>query len=318
MKSKSRRLLLAACLFCAVVFAVAAYLNSKPFEAHAMIRVTLPPAGILPTEYASYDRRDVERFRDSIMNEVTDPLVIDSALANPGVANCRTVSDKDSADVWLQRNLSVTAFSDDRICISLSGEYPEDLARIVNAVSHALEEFSNRDRWQKLDELRRFASYHSDRLGKLRLRLSQSENQRREQQSETAFEEELRQRLAVRRVELIEKEARLEYLRSALPENEPESDEVAALRTEVEQLRMVVDQLSASQTRSSAVAAIETEILSREFERERRRLEQIEGQIFTLPKYLNEDEPSQVTVCSPAKIPSRRGRLDRIRRWLGL
>ncbi|MBX3441630.1 MAG: polysaccharide biosynthesis tyrosine autokinase [Planctomyces sp.] len=121
----------------AAAFAAAWYLVPTPYTAHGDLRLQLSRGENL------WDPKrapvDMGTFKQVMMQRVREPFVITKALREPNIADCPTLRDKEFKDLWLQNKLEVRTAGPENIRISLSGEHPADLSRIVNAVIEAFE-----------------------------------------------------------------------------------------------------------------------------------------------------------------------------------
>ncbi len=109
---------------------------------------------------------DFLTYRDSQVNFMKSRPVLMEALRREGVRDCRTLKDVAYPVEWLDENLEIKEDRSPEILrISLEGEYPQDLALIVNAVKDAYLDkvvYNERnDRIQSLQELKKtYETYH--------------------------------------------------------------------------------------------------------------------------------------------------------------
>lgn len=95
-------------------------------------------------------------YRDSQINFLKSRPVLESALREEGIAECRLMRDQKYPVEWLEEELKVDFdYSDEFIRISLSGEFPEDIAAVVNAVKDVyLDEIVYNERNESMQELK--------------------------------------------------------------------------------------------------------------------------------------------------------------------
>ncbi|MEQ9406078.1 MAG: AAA family ATPase, partial [Fuerstiella sp.] len=95
-------------------------------------------------------------YRDSQINFLKSRPVLTSALRVEGVRDCQLMRDMKYPVEWLEEELEVDFdYSDEFIRISLAGEFPEDLATVVNAVKDVyLDEVVYNERNERIQELR--------------------------------------------------------------------------------------------------------------------------------------------------------------------
>jgi len=103
-------------------------------------------------------------YRDTQKGFIKSRAVLTSALRNPKVIECRTLSTIAHPVEWLLTELNVDEqISPEFLKISLQGEYPEDLALIVNAVKDSyLNEVVYNERNKRIENLRKAEDSHGD------------------------------------------------------------------------------------------------------------------------------------------------------------
>ena len=123
-----------------------ALLHVKQFESVVANNMMSPRSGFM-------------NYRDSQINFLRTKTIADAALQQEGIKECRTLMNVKYASDFIQENVKVESdFADEYIKITMQGEYPEDIAAIVNAVKdaylfrHNLAE--NKDQVDKLAILR--------------------------------------------------------------------------------------------------------------------------------------------------------------------
>lgn len=95
-------------------------------------------------------------FRDSQINFLKSRPVLTSAIKVEGVRECQLMADMKFPVEWLEEELKVEAdISDEFIRITLAGQFPEDIARVVNAVKDVyLDEVVYNQRNERMHELK--------------------------------------------------------------------------------------------------------------------------------------------------------------------
>ncbi len=143
-------------LVCASVAAVATwYLVPTPYRAYSELTIRSVPEKILYKTAES--QTDFQTYKQSRMRDMKGPFVLLRALREPGIANLSMLAALEHPQDWLEDNLSVSSPATEFLQLSLSGEQPQELAKIVNAVTTAfLDEVVNAEesaRRANLDEL---------------------------------------------------------------------------------------------------------------------------------------------------------------------
>jgi len=103
-------------------------------------------------------------YRDTQKGFIKSRAVLTSALRDSRVAECRTIASIGYPVEWLMKELTVDEqISPEFLKITLQGEYPEDLALIVNAVKDSyLNEVVYNERNQRIDSLRKAEESHRE------------------------------------------------------------------------------------------------------------------------------------------------------------
>lgn len=106
---------------------------------------------------------DFLTYRDTQKGFIRSRAVLTSALRNPHVADCRMLAAIEHPVEWLMKELKVDEqISPEFLKISLQGEYPEDLALIVNAVKDAfLNEAVYNEKKERIDKLKKAEASHA-------------------------------------------------------------------------------------------------------------------------------------------------------------
>ncbi|MBC7965289.1 MAG: AAA family ATPase, partial [Fuerstia sp.] len=119
---------------------------------------------IVAFENAKQRSTEFLTYRDTQKGFIKSRAVLTSALRDPKVAECRTMSTISHPVEWLMKELNVNEqISPEFLKISLQGEYPEDLALIVNAVKDSyLNEVVYNERNKRIENLRKAEESHRD------------------------------------------------------------------------------------------------------------------------------------------------------------
>jgi succinoglycan biosynthesis transport protein ExoP len=103
-------------------------------------------------------------YRDTQKGFIKSRAVLTSALRSPKIADCRTLAAIQYPVEWLMKELNVDEqISPEFLKISLQGEYPEDLAQIVNCVKDSyLNEVVYNERNKRIENLRKAEESHGE------------------------------------------------------------------------------------------------------------------------------------------------------------
>ncbi len=131
---------------------------------------------LIPAKYESYALLKIQQYEQVLSFETKERnsefltyrdtqkaflrsrgVVITSALRNQEVAECQTLRSVDHPVDWLSKNLLVDEeISPEFLRVGLAGEYPRDLAVIVNAVKDSyLNEVVYNERQERIDRLKK-------------------------------------------------------------------------------------------------------------------------------------------------------------------
>jgi capsular exopolysaccharide synthesis family protein len=132
----------------AIAFPVAYFtLPTAKYTAAAQLRVmSHAPVVAFPTaETQEQAGDDYNRYQKTQIALLTSRMVLSSALQKPDVGQLKTLRGLDDPVPWLRDHLDVSFTSDSEILyVGLKGDYPEELAKLVNAVTEAyMEEVVN-------------------------------------------------------------------------------------------------------------------------------------------------------------------------------
>lgn len=126
-----------------------------------------------------FETREIQaEFRvrkQTAQRQVTSPEVLTVALRDPAIAATATLSEVENPVEWLAENLNVSESGTEFFTIALSGERPEELARIVNAVTDAFWDEvvmgGRTDRAERLVEIEKISLQVNRELDALRRQL---------------------------------------------------------------------------------------------------------------------------------------------------
>ncbi|MEP3478490.1 MAG: AAA family ATPase [Fuerstiella sp.] len=123
------------------------------FESSALIRVNQFEGRLVDNN--GKQQTDLKTFRDSQINFIKSLPVLDAALNENGIMDTQLLKGNPYPNVFLQEQLDVEAdLSDEFIRITLAGEFPEDLQRVVNAVKDVyMRKVVYNEKQTKVDEL---------------------------------------------------------------------------------------------------------------------------------------------------------------------
>ncbi len=134
----------------------AKYESTALLKIHQFEQVLLDGTNERSSEFLTY--------RDTQINFLKSRPVLTAALRAAGVAESRTLQNVNYPIEWLEEKLDVEEdLSPEFIRIALAGEYPEDLALIVDAVKDAyLDEVVYNERKDRIDQLRELEQAFND------------------------------------------------------------------------------------------------------------------------------------------------------------
>jgi len=175
LKALRRRLWLAVglgVLAAAVVGGVAWFVvPESEYTARAVLHVAAEPPQILfkTLETENAGRDEYGRYQKTQVAWVKSRFVIKTALQEPGVDKLSIIRKRDDPIHWLQNNLSVGFKSGSELLeIGLSGDYPEELASLVNTIKAVyIDEVVNREhkrRLERFDRLKTLKEQYAETL----------------------------------------------------------------------------------------------------------------------------------------------------------
>jgi len=163
------RLALAAAVLASAAVGLAAwkFVPAAKYTTKTMLHVaTHRPKVLFDTAERQADARAYQRTQVTI---VRSRLVLEGALRKPEVERLPTVRRESDAAEWLEKELQVDFPSGSEILvIAMSGDRPEDLAVLVNAVAdsylQAVHELEHKSRVERLEKLKKLYKSYQDEL----------------------------------------------------------------------------------------------------------------------------------------------------------
>ncbi len=123
-------------------------LPSPNYQAQAQVLVrTATPQIMWKTIDAESDREESQRYQKSQLIQIKSRFVINTALQQRGISELKMIREQERPAEWLAGNLQAEFLQGTEVMqISLDGKNPEELARLVNAVTNTyIEEVANGD-----------------------------------------------------------------------------------------------------------------------------------------------------------------------------
>lgn len=115
------------------------WIATRPgYSAVAMLKVSHAPPSIAFQVDTGGEEVDFDIYRHTQMSAVKSIFVIQAALREPGIAQLPALAQQEHPVSWLQHNLEVTFPNNgEYMAIALSGDDPDELEQIVDAVKDA-------------------------------------------------------------------------------------------------------------------------------------------------------------------------------------
>ena len=138
------------------------------FKAKSVLRVnSSQPQMVYKVENQSGE--DYKRYQKTHLSLLRSRTVLTAALSEEGISKLATIRDEPDQLFWLSENLEAQFVNDSEVMeISLSGDHPEDLKRLVNAVTRAfMDEIVNREsrlRKSRLDTLKKLSKTYTEMM----------------------------------------------------------------------------------------------------------------------------------------------------------
>ena len=143
---------------------------SPKFRAQAVLQVAAqPPQVLFRTVETQGGGNDYIRYQKTQLGLVKSRFALNAALQEEGVKKYRMLRDLEDPIKWLQDTLEVSFVAESELMeIALSGNLPEELAGLVNAVKKAyMDEVVNvehKRRLERHDTLKRLSKQYADTL----------------------------------------------------------------------------------------------------------------------------------------------------------
>ncbi len=132
-----------------------------PYTAFAELHVKSVPEKILFETAETVAKFDT--YMETQMRMVRSPFVLASALRSPEIANLSIVREEEYPVQWLEDGLRVTTPAAEFIRISMSGDRPAELNRLVNSVSNAyMQEVVNSEQAKRGERKSNLEKIHRD------------------------------------------------------------------------------------------------------------------------------------------------------------
>ena len=146
-----------------LTFAIVWEMVPAKYESSAILKIQQYEQ-IIVFENAKQRSTEFLTYRDTQKGFIKSRGVLTAALRDPKVAECRTMRTVGHPVEWLMKELKVDEqISPEFLKISLQGEYPEDLALVVNAVKESyLNEVVYNERNKRIENLRKAEESHRD------------------------------------------------------------------------------------------------------------------------------------------------------------
>jgi succinoglycan biosynthesis transport protein ExoP len=157
--------------------ATAWHLVPAPYTAYRELLIRSVPARIIFK--TSEPESDFKTYKSTHLRLAKSPLVLNAALSKPELQKLSLIQKVQKTmrpRIWLEKNLEVTSPAEEFIRISLSGEEPEGLAEIVNAVADSyykeIVDVEKNRRKLRLNELKSILGEHDSKLSTKRKNLN--------------------------------------------------------------------------------------------------------------------------------------------------
>jgi succinoglycan biosynthesis transport protein ExoP len=136
------------------------FMPSPKFVAKAALQAASTPPRILST--VGGERADFGTYLRTQVAMIKGRLVLNRLLARPGIAALPLFREVGDPLEWLEKELQVESNGGNELLkVSLKGEYPEDLARVVNELSDSyLRETREQEARERSDRLRKLTENH--------------------------------------------------------------------------------------------------------------------------------------------------------------
>lgn len=159
-----------------VAMAVAWFILPAHYSAFALLRVAaIEPRMVFKTAEESSDFPTYVKTQQAL---IKSRFVLNAALRRPGIADLQIVRDQKFPLEWLEKVVGVDTYNSPEILrISLSGDRPDELAKVVNAIKDAyMEECVLAERKQRIARLSDLERIYGDTEKKVRTKEERSRN----------------------------------------------------------------------------------------------------------------------------------------------
>lgn len=130
-----------------------------PFRAFSELRISSVGQKILFSTAEA--QSNFGTYKQTQAKLITSPYVLNTALRDPAIAALPILAEKAHPSDWLEKNLRISFPGQEFIQISLEGDQPSDLPKVINAVSDAfLEEVVNKERINRQNRLRTLEEFN--------------------------------------------------------------------------------------------------------------------------------------------------------------
>ncbi|MHC4875303.1 MAG: GumC family protein [Planctomycetota bacterium] len=215
----------------AIVSVVAAWFSmSAPFNAYALLKIDENAPRLVFSTAEGED--DFFTFRQTQTALVKSRFVLNAALRKPGISDLKMLRGIEHPVDWLQSNLSVGSYNSPEILqIALSGNHPEELAALVNAVKDAyLDEVVLADRKKRIARVSELEQIYNETEEKVRKKEERVEQLARQLGTGDAAALSIKHQMALEQISLLRREhARVRF---ALMQEQIHQQNVAELTTD--------------------------------------------------------------------------------------
>ncbi len=143
----------------------------RGFESVSWLRVRDKPGSFLGGDLR--DNAEYEAYRKTQVQLIKSPLVLTAALRRPGMETLGMLKDEGDKVGWLARNVLVSApMESEVIQIRLRGESPQEITKVVNAVTDSyLTDVVNKERAERLRRRDMLEKKYKENMAEVRARL---------------------------------------------------------------------------------------------------------------------------------------------------
>lgn len=216
----------------AVIAVIAAWMAMPaPFTAYALLKIDENAPRLVFSTAEGED--DFFTFRQTQMALVKSRFVLNAALRKPGISDLRMLRGVMHPVEWLQENLKVGSYNSPEILqIALSGEQPEELALLVNAVKDAyLDEVVLADRKKRIGRVAELEQIYNETEEKVRKKEERVEQLARQLGTGDSAALSIKHQMALEQISLLRREhARVRF---ALMQEQIRQQNAAELQSEL-------------------------------------------------------------------------------------